>query len=121
MYLLFPLGIVEHYKDEFGLKLFLSKPYGKAQDVSKKANRFNWYIQGPFRKIGVKSRVWNGVQIVQGLKVELVDGTIKSFGMKIDDKKDVVELEVPKGQHIKAKICLTGDTIRHIRHCIQMF
>ena len=22
---------------------------------------------------------------------------------------------------VKAKICLTGDTIRHIRHCIQMF
>ena len=102
------LDIVEHYKDEFGSKLFVSKPYGKAQDVSKKSNRFNWYIQGPFRKIGVKSRIWNGVQIVQGLKVELVDGTIKSFGMKIDDKKDVVELEIPKGQHIKDVILRSG-------------
>ena len=101
-------GIVEHYKDTFGLELFLSKPFGKAQDVSRKANRLNWYIQGPFRKIGVKSRIWNGVQIVQGLKVELVDGTIKSVGMKIDDNKDIVDLEVPKGQHIKDVILRSG-------------
>ena len=101
-------GIVEHYKDTFGLELFLSKPFGKAQDVSRTANRLNWYIQGPFRKIGVKSRIWNGVQIVQGLKVELVDGTIKSVGMKIDDNKDIVDLKVPKGQHIKDVILRSG-------------
>ena len=88
--------------------MFLSKPFGKAQDVSRKVNRLNWYIQGPFRKIGVKSRIWNGVQIVQGLKVELVDGTTKSVGMKIDDNKDIVDLEVPKGQHIKDVILRSG-------------
>ena len=35
------------------------------------------------------------------MKIELDDGTVQAFGMDTNDQKDVVDLEVPKGQHIQ--------------------
>merc|ERR1719414_1396514 len=37
-----------------------------------------------------------------------MDGTTKSFGMENDDTMNVVELEVPKGQHIKDVMVRSG-------------
>ena len=51
------------------------------------------------------------------------DLTIKEFEekfhQKFADPKD--EADAAKELALKAKICSTGPTIRHIRHCIQMF
>ena len=59
-------------------------------------------MEGPFRKIGIK--LSDDSQIVQGLRIELVDGSVRSFGIgsNYDDEIDnIVDLEVPKGQHIR--------------------
>ena len=61
-----------------------------------------WNVEGPFRKIGIK--LSDDSQIVQGLRIELVDGSVRSFGIgsKYDDEiNNIIDLEVPKGQHIR--------------------
>ena len=85
--------------------------FGTAQDVVNVQQGESWSVEGPFQKIGIKSRIWDGRHIVQGLRVTLMDGTTKSFGIENDDTMNVVELEVPKGQHIKDVLLKSGNYI----------
>ena len=81
--------------------------FGTAQDVVNVQQGESWSVEGPFQKIGIKSRIWDSHHIVQGLRVTLMDGTTKSFGIENDDTI-VVELEIPKGQHIKDVMVRSG-------------
>ena len=45
---------------------------------------------------------------IQGLKFELVDGTVEAYGMDVTDNANVDELVVPEGQHIKDVILRSG-------------
>ena len=96
--------------DNFGANFFDTGPYGSASDVPQNGQRGDdWFIKGPFRKIGIKSRIWAGdTRIIQGLKFELVDGTIRAFGMDTSDSANVENLVVPEGQHIKDVILRSG-------------
>ena len=83
--------------------------FGSAQDLNNVQIGNYWCIKGPFQKIGIKSRFSHGgIHVIQGLKFELADGTIEAFGMEKNDKANVEELEVPKGQHIRDVILRTG-------------
>ena len=95
--------------DNFGANFFDTGPYGSASDVIQNGHLDFWFIKGPFRKIGIKSRIWAGdTHIIQGLKFELVDGTIRAFGMDTSDSANVENLVVPEGQHIKDVILRSG-------------
>ena len=59
------------------------------------------YIKGNFRRVGVKIRHWENKIIIQGLRIELDTGIVKALGMDVDDTRNVTELVVPEGQHIK--------------------
>ena len=88
--------------------------FGSATDVLQTSNLgslVTWSFQGMIRKISLKTRTWelshiyphsNDTQdIIQGMKIELDDGTVQAFGMDTNDQKDVVDLKVPNGQHIQ--------------------
>ena len=88
---------------------------GRARRSTQKAKKSSeWSVEGPFHKISVKTRICNGLQIVQGLKFEFEDGTVEAYGMDINDESNVSELEVPKGQHIKDVILKSGKHIDQI-------
>ena len=79
--------------DNYGANFFDTGPYGSASDVIQRQQGFGWFVKGPFRKIGIKSRIWAGdTRIIQGLKFELVDGTIRAFGMDTSDSANVENL-----------------------------
>ena len=40
--------------------------------------------------------------------MELDNGSVHAFGMDVNDHKNVIEMEVPKGQHIKDVILRSG-------------
>ena len=67
----------------------------------------HWIAIGPFRKITVKTRMWNSTRIVEGLSLESLDGTVNSFGMdghggvRVYLHELVEEFVVPEGQCIK--------------------
>ena len=65
-------------------------------------------VKGNFRKIGVKTRQWDGRKIVQGLRLEFDTGEVKCIGMKDRDMVNVTQLIVPEGQHIKDVILKCG-------------
>jgi hypothetical protein len=68
-------------------------------------------------ELGIKGNIKNSdSQIVQGLRIELVDGSVRSFGISnhCDDEKDIVDLEVPKGQHIRDVNLRSGSYIDQI-------
>ena len=95
--------------DNYGANFFDTGPYGSASDVIQRQQGFGWFVKGPFRKIGIKSRIWAGdTRIIQGLKFELVDGTVEAYGMDVTDNANVDELVVPEGQHIKDVILRSG-------------
>ena len=84
-------------------------PYGSAPDIGHNALTENFVFEGLVRKIGIKTRFWDGRKIVQGFKVTLVDGRNKAFGMSlIDDLNVEDEFEVPEGQHIQSVILRSG-------------
>ena len=73
---------VERTKGHYGTHLMHTvETFGTAQDVVNMQQGESWSVEGPFQKIGIKSRIWDGRQIVQGLRVTLMDGTTKSFGI----------------------------------------
>ena len=77
-------------------------PYGTHDDIKLfHGNYESWQIEGLIKKISVKSRTWNGKQIIQGIQVFLENGETQSFGMKLNDAVQVETLEVPSNQHIK--------------------
>ena len=97
-------------------KKFVSKPFGTAKDVMgsknpKKAKFPEWSVDGFFRKVSLKTRELNGKRVIQGMKVELEDGTVKAFGMEVNDTDDVQEFVVPEGQHIKDVLLKSGNYI----------
>ena len=101
--------IVKSYKGKFSTKLLASRSYGTVESNPSQyscAITDHWNVEGPFRKIGIKLDDSDS-QIVQGLRIELVDGSVRSFGISnhCDDEKDIFDLEVPKGQHIRQKNC----------------
>ena len=88
---------------------------GRARRSTQKAKKSSeWSVEGPFHKISVKTRICNGLQIVQGLKFEFEDGTVEAYGMDINDETNVSELEVPKGQHIKDVVLRSEKYINQI-------
>ena len=88
-------------------KLFKSLPFGKGcMDGS--WSYPEWSVEGVFRKIGVKTRYWEGHHIVQGLKITMDDGSRHAFGMEFNEDNNVVEFEIPRGQHIKEVILKSG-------------
>ena len=80
--------------------------YGKATNVRDFSRELS--VRGNFRKIGVKTRLWDNRLIIQGLKIELENGDIKTLGMDVSDTRNVTELVVPQGQHIKDVFLKSG-------------
>ena len=104
-FFIFP-DIVKSYKGKFSTKLLASRSYGTVESNPSQyscAITDHWNVEGPFRKIGIKLDDNSDSQIVQGLRIELVDGSVRTFGISNhnDDEKDIFDLEVPKGQHIR--------------------
>ena len=74
--------------------------YGSASDILQTCNlgsMVTWSINGIFRKFSFKTRLWDHREIIQGMKIELDDGSVQAFGMDTNDHRDVVDLIVPKG------------------------
>ena len=59
-----------------------------------------WEIIGDIRAIGIKSRIWGTITIIQGFKVELSDGTQKAVGMELNDIVNVASFSVDPDDHI---------------------
>ena len=77
---------------------------GTAQDILRTLDVDSiksWAIKGNFRKISVKTRLWDEKKVIQGLRIGLEDGTVKAFGMDPNDEVNVVTLEVTPGYHIR--------------------
>ena len=97
---------------EVGLGPYPEKSYepGISWDNSDAVER--WNATGPFRKIAIKTRKnWHirgyDYDIVEGMILESIDGTVKSFGM--DEEYDggdnnIKELLIPDGTCIKQVI-----------------
>ena len=82
-------------------KVYRSEEFGTTGDSSIGLNAPKWSVKGVFQKFAIKSRLWDGRHIVQGIKITMADGKEHSYGMDIADKKNTIELEIPNGQHIK--------------------
>lgn len=82
-------------------KVYRSEEFGTTGDSSIGLNAPKWSVKGIFKKFTIKSRLWDGRHIVQGIKITMADGKEHSYGMDIADKKNTIELEIPQGQYIK--------------------
>ena len=65
-----------------------------------RADHASWAIFGDIRKIGIKTRLWDDRQVIQGFKVELIDGTKKAVGMELDDMSNVSSFNLDPDDHI---------------------
>ena len=81
---------------------------GSHNDIVKTKNHQKWKIEGQIRKINVKSRIWDGKHIIQGIQVFLENGETEAFGMDLYDTIQVDSLEVPAGERIKEFIIRSG-------------
>ena len=83
--------------------------YGNPED-STLVEFDDFRIEGMIRKIGIKTRFLDDpiIEIVQGIQITLNDGTERAFGMELNDRQSVAELEVPEGQLIKSVIVKSG-------------
>ena len=82
-------------------KVYRSEEFGTTGESSIGLNAPKWSVKGVFKKFTIKSRLWDGRHIVQGIKITMADGKEHSYGMDIADKKNTIELEIPHGQYIK--------------------
>ena len=84
--------------------------YGTAEDIPPHLIQHSekFIFEGLIRKIGIKTRLWDNRKIVQGFKVQLVDGTEKAIGMTRNDGRNVEEFDIPQGQHIKSVLLRSG-------------
>ena len=82
------------------------REFGEAPNVRNFSREYS--VRGNFRKIGVKTRLWDNRLIIQGLRIELENGDIETLGMDASDTRSVTELVVPEGQHIKEVFLRSG-------------
>jgi len=82
------------------------REFGEAPNVRNFSGEFS--VRGNFRKIGVKTRLWDNRLIIQGLRIELENGDVETLGMEASDTRSVTELVVPEGQHIKEVFLRSG-------------
>merc|ERR1711876_124647 len=74
-------------------------PYGtNAED----ANGDLFQLTGPFKKVTVKSRRFEGRQIISGIRTEAINGNIQEVGMDYDHQGPTRQYSmiVPEGGHI---------------------
>ena len=75
----------------------------------------SWSIRGNIRKISIKTRLWDERNVIQGLRIELEDGTVKAVGMDPNDQVRVTTLEVTPGSHIRDLVIRHGWYIDQIK------
>jgi len=79
---------------------------GEPEHQRPSAGDVEWEICGDIRAIGIKTRLWDNINVIQGFKVELSDGTQKAVGMELNDSLNVTSFSIDSDDHIDSPFAL---------------